>query len=64
MVNEALTNAKLTGKERYFNYRLSRARMVTKCAYGQLKGRLQILLRKCESLPEEVKMITLACIWY
>ena len=54
------TNAKLTGKERYFNYRLSRARMVTECAYGQLKGRWRILLRKCESLPEEVKMITLA----
>lgn len=55
------TNAKLTAKERYFNYRLSRARMVTECAYGQLKGRWRILLRKCESLPEEVKMITLAC---
>ena len=55
------TNAKLTGKKRYFNYRLSRARMVTECAYGQLKGRWRILLRKCESLPEEVKMITLAC---
>ena len=29
----------LVGKKRYFNYRLSRARMVTECAYGQLKGR-------------------------
>lgn len=55
------TNAKLTAKERYFNYRLSRGRMVTECAYGQLKGRWRILMRKCESLPEEVKMITLAC---
>ena len=58
---KSCTNAKLTGKERYFTYRLSRARMVTECAYGQLKGRWRILLRKCESLPEEVKMITLAC---
>ena len=55
------TNAKLTAKERYFNYRISRARMVTERAYGQLKGRWRILMRKCESLPEEVKMITLAC---
>ena len=55
------TNAKLTSKERYFNYRLSRARMVTECAYGQLKGRWRILMRKCESLPDEVKMVTLAC---
>ena len=55
------TNSKLTEKERYFNYRLSRARMITECAYGQLKGRWRILMRKCESLPEEVKIITLAC---
>ena len=55
------TKAKLTSKERYFNYRLSRARMVTECAYGQLKGRWRILMRKCESLPDEVKMVTLAC---
>ena len=55
------TNSKLTEKERYFNYQLSRARMITECAYGQLKGRWRILMRKCESLPEEVKIITLAC---
>ena len=40
------TNAKLISKERYFNY---------------LKGRWRILMRKCESLPDEVKMVTLAC---
>ena len=34
--------------------------MVTECAYRQLKGRWRILMGKCESLPEEVKMITLA----
>ena len=33
------TNAVLTEKQKYFNYRLSRARMVTEGAYGQLKGR-------------------------
>ena len=40
------SNALLTPKQRYFNYHLSRARMVTKECYGQLKGRWRILLRK------------------
>ena len=42
------TNAVLTPKQLYFNYRLSRARMVTEGAYGQLKGRWRVLLWKCE----------------
>lgn len=42
------TCAILTAEERYFNYRLSRARMVTECAYGQLKGRFRVLYRKSE----------------
>ena len=33
------TNAVLTEKQKYFNYRLRRARMVNEGAYGQLKGR-------------------------
>lgn len=55
------SNAILTPKQRYFNYRLSRARMVTEECYGQLKGRWRILLRKCESSTEEVRAATLAC---
>ena len=55
------TNAVLTPEERYFNYRLSRARMVTEGAYGQLKGRWRVLLRKCESSTEVIKVMTLAC---
>ena len=39
------TIAILSQEQRYFNYRLSRARMVTEGAYGQLKGRYRILLR-------------------
>lgn len=55
------TNAVLTPPQRYFNYRLSRARMVVEGAYGQLKGRWRILMRKSESHHEEVKFYTLAC---
>jgi len=53
--------ASLTPQQRYFNYRLSRARMVTEGAYGQLKGRWRVLLRKCESSRDQVTMATLAC---
>ena len=50
------SNAVLTPKQRYFTYRLSRARMVTEGAYGQLKGRWRVLHRKCESSAKEVKI--------
>ena len=33
--------------------------MVTEGCYGQLKGRWQVLLRKCESNKEEVKTANL-----
>lgn len=55
------SNAVLTPKQRYFNYRLSRARMVTEGCYGQMKGRWRVTLRKNESSKEEVKTTTLAC---
>ena len=61
-LTKPFTNAVLTPQQHYFNYRLSRARMVTECAYGQLKGRWRVLERKCESPPEIVRMVTLACI--
>jgi hypothetical protein len=56
------TNATLSPQQHYFNYRLSRARMVTEGAYGQLKGRWRVLMRKCESPPEIVRIVTLACV--
>ena len=46
------TNAVLTPQQHYFNYRLSRARMVTEDAYGRLKRRWRVLMRKCESPPK------------
>lgn len=54
------TNAVLSPQQRYFNYRLSRGRMVTEGAYGQLKGRWRVLLRKNESDKEHVRLATLA----
>ena len=38
------SKAVLSKQEIYFNYRLSRAKMVVECAYGQLKGRWRLLL--------------------
>ena len=35
--------------------------MVTEGAYGQLKGCWWVLLRKCDSHPDEVKIVTLSC---
>lgn len=61
-LKKPFTNAVLTPQQHYFNYRLSRARMVTEGAYGQLKGRWRVLMRKCESPPETARMTTLACI--
>ena len=55
------SNAVLTPKQRHSNCRLSRARMMTKGCYDQLKGRWRVLLRKCESSKEEVKTATLDC---
>ena len=55
------SNAALTPKQRYFNYRLSRARMVTEGYYGQMKGRWRVTLRRNESSKEEVNTTTLAC---
>ena len=51
-----------TPRMEYFNYRLSRARMVAEAAYGQFKGRWRLLLRKCESSVDTVKITSLACI--
>ncbi|XP_044184341.1 protein ALP1-like [Acropora millepora] len=56
------TSAVLTPSQKYYNYRLSRARMSIEEAYGELKDRWRVLQRKCESAQEEVRDNTLACI--
>ena len=56
------SNAVLSIDQKYFNYRLSRARMVTEGAFGKLKGRWRVLQRKCECNKDTVKLVTLACI--
>eukprot|EP00112_Aurelia_sp_Birch-Aquarium-sp1_P015159 Seg3334.4 transcript_id=Seg3334.4/GoldUCD/mRNA.D3Y31 product="hypothetical protein" protein_id=Seg3334.4/GoldUCD/D3Y31 len=56
------SQAILKADDKYFNYRLSRARMVTEGAFGKLKGRWRILSRKCESTVSTVKAVTLACV--
>ena len=52
-------NSDLTRKQSYFNYRLSSARMVTEGAYRQLKGKWRVLLRKCQSSRDAVRLATL-----
>ncbi len=56
------SNATLTKEQKYFNYRLSRARMVVESAFGMLKGRWRVLLRKCEASKDTVKLYSLACV--
>ncbi|CAB3987684.1 Hypothetical predicted protein [Paramuricea clavata] len=55
-------HATLSPKESNFNYRLSRARMVTERAFGQLKSRWRILHRRSECEPESVKETALTCV--
>ncbi|XP_067034836.1 uncharacterized protein [Acropora muricata] len=58
---KSFTNAVLSPKQRYHNYRLSGARMVSEGAYDQLKGRWRVLLRKSESNRDQVRITTLLC---
>ncbi|XP_033102402.1 protein ALP1-like [Anneissia japonica] len=55
--------ANFTREKRNFNYRLSRARMVVERAFGQLKGRWRILLRRNDTQLQKVpKLVTACCV--
>ena len=54
-------DAILQDDKRYFSYRHSRARLVTE-VFGRLKSRFSVLLRKCESNKETVKLYGLASV--
>ena len=51
-----------TPQQQYFTYRLSRARMVVEGAFGMLKGRWRVLMRKSECEEETLKLMSLACV--
>ena len=55
-------DAVFTQKKDYFNFCLSRARMVTEGAFSKLKGRFRVLYRQCESNKETLKKMGLACV--
>ena len=54
----------LSEKESHFNYCLSRARIFTECAFGQLKGRWRLLYRKIEVSQHPLKMSVMPVLCY
>ena len=52
---------RLTREESLFNYRLSRARMVTENTFGRCKARWRILHRRTDIATEDVTPMILAC---
>lgn len=52
----------LTKEEKYFNFRLSRARMSVEIAFGLLKSRFRVLCRKCETSKDTAINMALTCI--
>ena len=50
-----------TSEQKYFDYRLSSARMVVENAFGRLKGRWRRLLKKIDMAIENVPTVIAAC---
>ena len=58
---KAYPGKNLPKEKRYFNYRLSRARMVVEGAFGRLKGRWRCLLKRYDTSLEFVPNTVTAC---
>ena len=56
------STAVLSAEQHYFNYLLSRGRMVSERAFGQLKSRWRVLYCKSSCQPGAIKRIALACV--
>ena len=57
-----IENAHSTAKEKYCNYRQSRARMVVENAFGRLKGRWRCLLKRLDFDLKNVPAIIASCV--
>ena len=55
-------DAVLPDNKRYFNFRHSRARLVTEGAVGRLKSRFRVLYCKCACNKKTIKLYGLACV--
>ena len=55
-------NARTTAKEKLFNYRESRARMVVENAFGRLKGRWRCLLKRLDFNLKNVPAVVASCV--
>ena len=62
LILEPRGDAILPDDKQYFNYKNSRARLVSEGAFGRLKIRFIVLFSKCESNKETVKLYGLACV--
>ena len=54
-------NGSLPHEQKTFNYRLSKARVVVKHAYGQLKRRWRCLLKRNDVLIDDLPKLVAAC---